>query len=547
MNAYICQPRAHLLSKSRTLPSKSTFSCPAASPAAPGRSSAAALAPRQILGSKSPSRPFLPSYLPKNNVIFHQKNQQKDTTTTAHAAPAAAATTAAAGGQTLIFGRAHTGIPLLELFKTMTLAEAALESSLQIGIIVIAVFFGNRNIPFISSKVEAALGKLGKTHKRKTRGLFAQTVGSIVAASEAPCRALLPWFGFAYGATVLSCLGELAVTRLGGTIGSTAAVTQGIAKGAFNSMSKEGAKFCMTAAGVKLVEILTEIAQLMQDAYEVVAIIFAAWFFINLKNQLVKNIMANTATSSSDFATDREGLARIIVPISSLINWGVVCATILISLTAVGIDVKPLLALGSVSGLAIGFAAQSTVANVVSAFSLYTSRPFIAGDRVQLKTMTGSHVIAGTVEKILPLHTILKTDNGTPIFIHNKDVAGTLLVINESRIVQSASTHPLPTLDTTITVRYRDVDKVGAIQRQTTEWMKAHPDMLPGATCICNLTGFDHMGAVLSIKATLKRDASGRKSQVFTEILLFAENCVRRNGGYLAMSSDVELPPPLSP
>lgn len=532
MNASPCQPSAQLLFRSRTLPSKMTSSCrsiPAST------TPAAARAPRPILGNTSPCRPFLPSYFPSyKNAPIHQKNQRQQRDTSAHAA--AAASTAAAAGQTMMFGRAYTGIPMMELFETMTLAEAALESTIQISFIIIAVLFGDRIIPFIGSKMNKALNKLGKTHRRERQGLFAQFLGSLVAAAEAPCRALLPWFGFAYISTVLSCFGEVAVTRLGGTVGSTVA-------GAFSTMSKGNAKQWMNVAGVKLVQIFTEIAQLMQDAYEVVAIIFLAWFFINLKNQLVKNIMANAAASSTDYTTENDGLARIVVPISSLISWGVVVATFLISLTAVGIDVKPLLALGSVSGLAIGFAAQSTVANVVSAFSLYTSRPFIAGDRVQFKTMSGANVISGTIQKILPLHTIIKSDNGTPIFIHNKDVAGTLIIINESRQLRTPTNPPLPNLDQTITVRYQDVDKVGAIQATISEWMKEHPDML---VCKCSLDGFSNLGAELAIKATLKKDAASRKSQVFTDILLFAENTVRRNGAYLAMDADVQMPPPLT-
>lgn len=116
-----------------------------------------------------------------------------------------------------------------------------------------------------------------------------------------------------------------------------------------------------------------------------------------------------------DTSIDEDNIARIIFPVSSLISWATVVAATLFSLTALGINVKPLLALGSVSTLAIGFAAQSTVSNVVSAFSLYTARPFIAGDRIQLRTMTGATVVAGTVHKILPMHTIIQTDNGPPV------------------------------------------------------------------------------------------------------------------------------------
>ena len=119
--------------------------------------------------------------------------------------------------------------------------------------------------------------------------------------------------------------------------------------------------------------------------------------------------------AAADKSIDSDNLARIVLPVSSLITWAIYVAAILCSLVAFGIDIKPMLALGSVSTLAIGFAAQSTVANVVSAFSLYTSRPFIAGDRIQLKTMSGALVVSGTVQKILPMHTIIKTDNGTPM------------------------------------------------------------------------------------------------------------------------------------
>jgi small-conductance mechanosensitive channel len=41
-----------------------------------------------------------------------------------------------------------------------------------------------------------------------------------------------------------------------------------------------------------------------------------------------------------------------------------------ISLVSVGIDITPLLAFGSVSSLVVGFAAQSTIGNFVSAMAL---------------------------------------------------------------------------------------------------------------------------------------------------------------------------------
>ena len=114
--------------------------------------------------------------------------------------------------------------------------------------------------------------------------------------------------------------------------------------------------------------------------------------------------------------------------------------TFLAALSTFGMDVRPILALGGAGTLAAGLAAQSTVTNLVAALSLvswalrwpiralqaqapggpagarpalaspslqpppftrtqYTSRPFVVGDRVQLRSLAGALVAAGMVTK----------------------------------------------------------------------------------------------------------------------------------------------------
>jgi len=164
-NALMGQPSAPLLFKSRTWPSREIFSCRIAKGTA---TAAAAPAPRPTLGNKSPCRPLLPYYYANNyNALLRRKNQQYQRNTSAHAA---AGSTAASAGQTMLFGRAFTGIPMMELFQTMTLAEAALESSIRISFIVIAVLFGNKIIPFLGSKMNEALHVFGERHGGRRRG-----------------------------------------------------------------------------------------------------------------------------------------------------------------------------------------------------------------------------------------------------------------------------------------------------------------------------------------------------------------------------------------
>lgn len=94
--------------------------------------------------------------------------------------------------------------------------------------------------------------------------------------------------------------------------------------------------------------------------------------------------------------------------------------TALLGLSLLGLDVRPLLALGSVGSLVVGLAAQATLSNFVSAAALYASRPFVVGDRVQLKSLGGTTVVEGVVEQILPMRTVIRTDSKAPVFINNK-------------------------------------------------------------------------------------------------------------------------------
>ena len=50
----------------------------------------------------------------------------------------------------------------------------------------------------------------------------------------------------------------------------------------------------------------------------------------------------------------------------------------------------------------------------------FVSQPFLVGDRVDIATSSGSKALSGTVERIDPMRTILRTDHDVPITIPNK-------------------------------------------------------------------------------------------------------------------------------
>lgn len=50
----------------------------------------------------------------------------------------------------------------------------------------------------------------------------------------------------------------------------------------------------------------------------------------------------------------------------------------------------------------------------------FITRPFVVGDRVELRTSSGASVVTGLVERIAPMHTTIRSDLNTPVTIPNK-------------------------------------------------------------------------------------------------------------------------------
>ena len=185
------------------------------------------------------------------------------------------------------------------------------------------------------------------------------------------------------------------------------------------------------------------------------------------------------------------------------------------------------------------------MSNLVAALNLYTSRTFIAGDRIKFKSMGGSTVVSGTVQEIRPLRTLVKCDDGSLVYVNNKDLATTLMVVNESELSKARLSSSIPVIDELLTIQYKNIDKVGDIVQEINTYLKKHPDLDDHLSRRCCLVKFSIDGPQLQIKGTLSRAAAKRRGEVYTDIFLTAERIVRKNGAFLSTSLGMELPPPL--
>lgn len=82
-----------------------------------------------------------------------------------------------------------------------------------------------------------------------------------------------------------------------------------------------------------------------------------------------------------------------------------------------------LLAGVSLVSIIVGFAAQTTLGNLVAGISLVLYKPFRRGDRIQVQAPTGDGHEVGIVEDISLGYTVLRTDDQRQIIIANGTMA----------------------------------------------------------------------------------------------------------------------------
>jgi MscS family membrane protein len=106
----------------------------------------------------------------------------------------------------------------------------------------------------------------------------------------------------------------------------------------------------------------------------------------------------------------------------------VILAIIALLVTAqnLGVNITSLLASLSIGGLALGLAAQESIANFLGALAIFLDRPFHIGERIKWDSYDG------VVEKIGLRSTLVRNLEGHLISVPNKTVAQTTIV-NVSR------------------------------------------------------------------------------------------------------------------
>lgn len=209
------------------------------------------------------------------------------------------------------------------------------------------------------------------------------------------------------------------------------------------------------------------LAELIQPVLDVAAIALIAWFLFRLISKAKRSLTARANRER------KEVDATAVDAISKLASAVVLVITTLLVMQSFGLPISALLALGGVGGIALGFAAQSLVANLLGGITIYASRPFKVGDHIIFPGTNRSGGYfgyqAGEVQYIGWRATRILDWNGRPFYVPNARF-NTETIINHSRMAYRE-------VSEYVYLRLQDIDKIPAIVTDVNHMLEKHPDM----------------------------------------------------------------------
>lgn len=201
------------------------------------------------------------------------------------------------------------------------------------------------------------------------------------------------------------------------------------------------------------------LVRLFPPARNVVVILVLAWYLLVMTLAAQRNMTARARAHGEmldQTAADAIGkLSRAIICILAA----------LIILQTLGISIGGLLAFGGAAGIAVGFAAQSLVANLLGGLTVYASKIFDIGETI---IIPGTK-LAGTVERIGWRSTRVLGWDGRPFYVPNS-MFNSANLVNHSRLVRREFSER-------ILLRYKDYDKIQSIVRRVNEMLAQRADL----------------------------------------------------------------------
>ncbi|KAI3427237.1 hypothetical protein D9Q98_007172 [Chlorella vulgaris] len=280
-----------------------------------------------------------------------------------------------------------TGVPLLDELMRMPTVDAALAHSIRLASIAVS-------LALLGTLVVAAVDKFAGRRLGGTSSSFNAPLAALASAFK-PAKMLMPYLLATYITTLASAMAQVAATK----------------------MKEEFGMLCRGAEG-EVLFILKFFTQVVQDTSELLVIVFVAWVLIDFKNRFLSWLATSILSDSS---VTNDAAVTLLRPLGGVLTFLILLAATAFAMGAYGLNLGPVIASVGGVGVVVGFATQGLLMNAISAIALFTTRPFVAGDDVEL-TMNGMLVVRGTVVQMEPMRTVIKSDDGGVVYVNNSEV-----------------------------------------------------------------------------------------------------------------------------
>ena len=121
----------------------------------------------------------------------------------------------------------------------------------------------------------------------------------------------------------------------------------------------------------------------------------------------------------------------------------IVFVGVLLGLSALEIDLAPILAIVGAAGFVVAFALQGTLSNFASGLLIMVNKPFDVGDKVEIGTN-----IKGKVQAVSIFSTLIETEEGLRMVIPNNTVWSGVIINHSTRTVSGITPEGSAAADT---------------------------------------------------------------------------------------------------
>lgn len=156
---------------------------------------------------------------------------------------------------------------------------------------------------------------------------------------------------------------------------------------------------------------------LKTSGLRLLVIAIGSFLLIRLLRAVAERIPNLMAAGGEPGITEREKRARTAASLIRTVGTTlVVIVAVMMAFREIGLDITPLIAGAGVAGLAIGFAAQSLIKDIIAGFFILLDDQFHVGDVIQAAG------VSGQVEQMTLRMTIIRDLQGTVHFIPNGEI-----------------------------------------------------------------------------------------------------------------------------